>query len=108
MLKDRLVSLNIIVREVELGKEFQFGEKGFNVLVRDRSRMLSTVVSEENYAVVGTYSITSKSLNLFIKLIDIRTGHILASSFERTGIDSEILQLEGEGKRAPLRPHMVL
>ena len=68
MLKDRLVSLNIIVREVELGKEFQFGEKGFNVLVRDRSRMLSTVVSEENYAVVGTYSITSKSLNLFIKL----------------------------------------
>lgn len=108
MLKDSLVSLDIIVREVEFAKQFQLGKKGFNVLIRDNNKILSNQVIEERYAVVGTYSITSKSLNLFIKLIDIRTGHILASSFERTAIDEEILQLEGDGRSQTLRPHVVL
>ncbi|MBU3014650.1 hypothetical protein KO488_07775 [Poseidonibacter lekithochrous] len=107
ILKDKLVSLNILVREVEFGKEFELGPTGFNLLTRDQSKIVSKTVTEEKYAVVGTYSITSRSLNLFIKLIDIRTGHILASSYERTGIDEEILQLEGS-EQAVLRPHVVL
>ena len=32
ILKDELASLNIVVREIEFGKEFQLGKKGFNVL----------------------------------------------------------------------------
>lgn len=108
ILKDRLVSLNILVREVEFGKEFELGPSGFNLLTRDQNKIVSKIVREENYAVVGTYSITSRSLNLFIKLIDIRTGHILASSYERTAIDEEILQLEGTDEQAALRPHLVL
>ncbi|MAD42997.1 MAG: hypothetical protein CL623_11495 [Arcobacter sp.] len=107
ILKDKLVSLNILVREVEFGKEFELGPSGFNLLTRDQSKIVSKVVKEEKYAVVGTYSITSRSLNLFIKLIDIRTGHILASSYERTAIDEEILQLEGSDQPV-IRPHVVL
>jgi hypothetical protein len=107
ILKDRLVSLNILVREVEFGKEFELGPSGFNLLTRNQSEIISKTVDIERYAVVGTYSITSRSLNLFIKLIDIRTGHILASSYERTGIDEEILQLEGT-EQPVLRPHVVL
>lgn len=109
ILKDRLVSLNILVREVEFGKEFELGPSGFNVLTRNQSKIISNKVKEERYAVVGTYSITSRSLNLFIKLIDIRTGNILASSYERTGIDEEILGLERNAETTPvMRPHMVL
>ena len=109
ILKDRLVSLNIIVREVEFSKEFELGPTGFNLLTRKQNEIVSTKVDKERYAVVGTYSITSRSLNLFIKLIDIRTGNILASSYERTGIDEEILQLEGTDNIAPvIRPHVVL
>jgi len=107
ILKDKLVSLNVLVREVEFGKEFELGPSGFNLLTRNQSKIVSKIVKEERYAVVGTYSITSRSLNLFIKLIDIRTGHILASSYERTGIDEEILQLEGT-EQAVLRPYVVL
>ena len=109
ILKDRLVSLNILVREVEFGKEFELGPSGFNVLTRNQSKIISNKVKQERYAVVGTYSITSRSLNLFIKLIDIRTGNILASSYERTGIDEEILNLERNAETTPvMRPHMVL
>ena len=43
-----------------------------------------------------------------MKLIDIRTGTIHASSYERTDIDEEILQLEGTDERQYIRPHVVL
>lgn len=125
MLKDSLVSQNVIVREIELGKEFEFGKNGFNLLTRNKDNIISSKITKEKYAVVGTYSLTSKSLNLFIKLIDIRNGNILSSSYERTEIDDEILGLEGEKlksekqqleenkpenkKPAPVsRPHVVL
>lgn len=109
ILKDRLVSLNILVREIEFGKEFELGESGFNLLTRDHNKIISKKIEKERFAVVGTYSITSRSLNLFIKLIDIRTGYILASSYERTNIDEEILQLEGSADSSSIsRPHIVL
>lgn len=110
ILKDKLVSLDIVVREVEFAKEFQLGKKGLNVLIRDKNKIISDAVSKERFAVVGTYSITNRSLNVFVKLIDIRTGHIHASSFERTAIDEEILNLERpkEKKERVTRPNLVL
>lgn len=116
MLKDRLASLDIVVREVEFGKEFEFGKTGFNLLTREKDKIVSDKVTKSRYAVVGTYSITSKSLNVFIKLIDIRTGYILSSSYERTDIDEEILGLEGNNNSngkvtppsRPTRPYLVL
>jgi hypothetical protein len=113
MLKDRLVSLNIIVREVEFGKEFELGKTGFNLLTREKDKIVSDKVTKSRYAVVGTYSITSRSLNVFIKMIDINTGYILSSSYARTDIDDEILGLEGETdasrkKTPPSRPFLVL
>ena len=111
MLKDKLSSLDIIVREIELGKEFEFGKSGFNLLTREKDRIISDKVTKSRYAVVGTYSISNKSLNVFIKLIDIQTGNILSSSYERMDLDDEILNLEGSSDRksAPTsRPFLVL
>ena len=100
MLKDSLVSKDIIVREIELGKEFEYGNSGFNLLTRNKDKIAAYKINKERYAVVGTYSITSKSLNVFIKLIDIRNGNILSSSYERTDIDDEILSLEGTQEKS--------
>ncbi|MCT7446429.1 FlgO family outer membrane protein [Aliarcobacter skirrowii] len=94
MLKDTLASKNIITREVELTKEFEFGKSGLNVLTREHKKILSDEV-DSRYALVGSYSITSKTLNIFIKLIELRSGNIVGSAFERTQIDDEILNLEG-------------
>jgi len=94
ILKDRLASLNVIIKEIELGSEFEFGPSGFNLLTRKRDKALNKYL-KSRYAVVGTYSISNKSLNLFIKLIDVQNGNILGSSFARTDVDAEILSLEG-------------
>lgn len=113
MLKDKLVSLDILVREIELGKDFELGKTGLNVLTRQKDKIITDKIVNSRYAVVGTYSITSRSLNVFIKLIDINTGYILSSSYVRTDIDDEILGLEGENnsrdnKTPPSRPFLVL
>ena len=114
MLKDKLSSLDIIVKEIELGKEIEFGPSGFNLLTREKERIITNKVKSK-YAVVGTYSISSRSLNVFIRLIDIQTGNILSSSYGRTDIDDEILGLEGSSggvnqKSSPpaQRPFLVL
>jgi len=95
ILKDRISSLDIIIKEIELGKEFEFGTNGFTFLTREYEKILSNEV-ESRYILVGTYSISNKSLNLFIKLIHIDSGNILSSSFARTDLDDEILALEGQ------------
>ena len=92
-LKNSLLSKDILVREVELSNDFRIGQHGFNVLSRNASKINNQVI-DENFAVVGTYSITTKRLIVFIKLINIRTGTIVSSSSASTLIDEEILDLE--------------
>ncbi len=92
-LKNSLLSKDILVREVELSNDFRIGKHGFNVLSRNANKINNQVI-DENFAVVGTYSITTKRLIIFIKLINIRTGTIVSSSTASTLIDEEILDLE--------------
>lgn len=107
-LKNSLSSEDIIIREVELGKDFTLGKHGFNVLTREKKRINSEVIHAQ-YAVVGTYSITTKRLIVFIKLIDINTGHILSSSSDSVMIDKEIRELEAtEIKRRRVYNPLVL
>ena len=49
MLKDNLVSQNIVVREIELGKEFEFGKSGFNLLTRNKDNLATSGITKERY-----------------------------------------------------------
>jgi TolB-like protein len=102
-----LLSKNILVREVELGNNFQIGKRGFNVLSRNSNKINNQVI-DENFAVVGTYSVTTKRLIVFIKLIDVRSGTILSSSTASTLIDEEILDLERTPDSSTVYAPMVL
>lgn len=108
-LKDSLLNHDIIVREVELSEYFQYGNHGLNVLTRKQSDINKKDV-DSRFSVVGTYSITTQNLIVFIKLIDITNGNILSSSTGRTSIDDEILELEGikKGRQLHIVPPMVL
>lgn len=92
-LKNSLVNKNIYVREIELGKDFRIGPSGFNLLSRNHNLINNNEVNER-FAVVGTYTITTKRLIVFIKLIDVTTGTILSSSSSSVLVDEEILDLE--------------
>lgn len=92
-LKNSLSSKDIIIREVELSKNFKIGERGFTVLSRNQNEIYDEII-DARFAMVGTYSITYKRMIIFVKLIDIHTGHILSSSSVSVMIDDEIRKLE--------------
>lgn len=106
-LKNSLSNRNITVREVELGKQFEFGQSGFNILTRKQENISNQFV-DNNFALVGTYSITTESLIIFIKLIDINNGNILSSASGSTLIDNEIKELERANRNPVIITPMVL
>ncbi len=106
-MKNSLSKRGIIVKEIELGKDFQYGKHGFNLLTRDQKDIKDKEI-DNNYAFVGTYSITTQSLIVFIKLIDINNGNILSSAYSETLIDEEILDLERSASQPLIISPMVL
>ena len=93
-LKHELSSKNIIIRQVEFGRDFTIGQHGFKMLTREQNDINKNIVDSITYALVGTYMITNKKLILFVKLIDVETGYILSSSQEETMLTKEIIDLE--------------
>ncbi|RXJ66766.1 hypothetical protein CRV08_11915 [Halarcobacter ebronensis] len=106
-LKNSLSRRGIIIREIELGRDFQLGHRGFNLLTREQKDIKSSEVDNQ-FAVVGTYSVTTQSLIVFVKLIDITTGNILSSASSETIVDEEILDLEASGQNRRVIAPMVL
>lgn len=106
-LKNALSNRSIIVREVELAQNFQYGEMGFNLLSREQEDINKKYI-DNKYAFVGTYSITTESLIVFMKLIDITNGNILSSASSETLVDKEILELETEPRTPYIRTPLVL
>lgn len=99
-LKNSLSNRNILVREVELSNNFQYGKTGLNVLTRKQSDINKKFV-DGRFAVVGTYSITTRSLIVFVKLINVTNGNILSSANGSTLLDDEIIELESAPQEKP-------
>ncbi|NQY25305.1 MAG: hypothetical protein HRT41_14875 [Campylobacteraceae bacterium] len=107
-LKNTLSSQDIIIRQVEFGRDFTIGKYGFNMLSRNSTKILKNNISTASFALVGTYTVTSKKLLLFVKLIDIETGYILSSSSLTTRLTKEIHELERVPKQRVSYAPMVL
>jgi len=93
LLKNRLISkYGYQIREIELSKNFKFGKNGFKVLTRDVNN-INNAIFNSDYVVSGRYAITNEQLILFLKVINIRNGHIIASSTLSADISDETLEL---------------
>lgn len=91
-LKNKLVSkYSYTIREIELSKNFRFGKEGFKVLTRNSKNINDTII-DARYAVVGTYTLTKNQLLLYLKLINIRDGLVLAASSYSTDLTQEIVE----------------
>ena len=94
ILKDKIVSkYSYTIREVELSTRFRLGQEGFKILTR-KSNSVNNRIKDERYVVAGTYTLTKNQLILFLKLINIRDGRVLASSTYSTNLTQEISDLD--------------
>lgn len=95
------------VKELEYMKYFKIDESGTKLLSRNRDDILNNF--EKTYALVGTYAITQRQLILYLKLIDMNTGIIMATTSESIEITEEIIEMEKTYKKEiSTRPHLVL
>ncbi len=93
MLKNQLVSkYSYTVRDIELSNKFRLGSDGFKVLTRDVTQ-INSKITKAKYAVVGVYTFTKNQILLFLKVINIRNGNIVASSNHATDLTEDIVQL---------------
>ncbi len=100
-LKDKLTSSHgLTVREVELSQNFKMGAQGLKLLTREHKE-IDPNLYDENYAVVGTYALTSRQLIVFIKIIDIYTGHVLATTSNKARMTKEMKELDRSPRKGP-------
>lgn len=107
-LKDNLsANYDLTIREAKLGKHFSMGEEGLKILSNKHANVDPNLYYE-NYAIVGTYTLTSKQLIIFIKVIDIYNGHVLASTSTRTRLTEELKELDKTKSKRVIYSPMVL
>lgn len=94
------------IKELEYMNYFKLNDKGSSILSRNSNDVISE--ADKTYALVGTYTLTQKQLLLYLKLIDMKTGNILASTSESIEATEEIIQMEKKESSVTLRPHLVL
>jgi len=93
LLKDKLVSkYSYTIREIELSNKFRLGSEGFKVLTRN-ANSINGGIEGVKFAVVGYYTFTKNQMILFLKLIDIKDGKVLASSTYSTDLTREMIEL---------------
>lgn len=102
-LKDKLsANHGLTVREVEASQNLQMGSQGLRLLSRDISK-IDPNLYDENYAVVGSYTLTQRQLIVFIKIIDIYNGHVLATTSNKARMTKEMQELD---KRPTQKRHI--
>lgn len=102
-LKDKLsANHGLTVREVETSQNLKMGSQGLTLLSRDPSS-IDPNLYDENYAVVGTYTLTERQLIVFIKIIDIYNGHVLTTTSNKARRTKEMQELD---KRPSKKRHI--
>lgn len=96
------------IKELEYMKYFKIDESGTKLLSRNINDVSNTF--EKTYALIGTYVVTQRQLILYLKLIDMTSGNILATTSESIEITDEILEMEKNYRKEKinLKPHVVL
>ena len=106
MLKNQLVSkYSYTVKDIELSNQFKLGKEGFKVLTRDSEKTYNKI-SNSRYVIAGMYTFTNNQILLFLKLINIKNGNILASSNYVTDLTKDIVELNNMILKDPNKKEM--
>ena len=85
----------IYIQDLQLAKTFKISKNGSRILSRNIKELKNTVLLDDKQILVGSYIITSKQIVIFLKLINLKYGTIIASSTTSRPITDEIKSLEG-------------
>ena len=93
------------IKAFNFTEHLSVGRSGVKMLSHSFNDMKTKTIEDDKKVAVGTYTITSSQLILFLKLIEIESGNTISTSQTSYRINDEILSLDG---RAPQQqqPHI--
>lgn len=83
------------IKAFNLAENLTVSPSGIKMLSYSFHDMKTKSIQDDKQVVIGTYTITSSQLILFLKLIDIKSGNTISSSQTSHFINDEILELDG-------------
>jgi hypothetical protein len=91
----RSCTRDVKIKSFELSESLRMNNSGTKILTRDTKKMKTKSIDDDKKILVGTYIFTQKQLILFLKLINLHNGNIIATNTLSTRITNEIKDLEG-------------
>jgi hypothetical protein len=80
---------NYKIKDIELANRFKINQNGFKLISRNLKE-LDIKDNHSNLIFIGTYSVTSTKLIVFLRLVDLLDGNILYSTTTQTVLTKEI------------------
>jgi len=93
-LLDKRCTHNNVIKAFELSKNLSIGGDGSNIFTRDIKKLTTTELIHDRQILVGTYLITNKQFIVYLKLINLKSGNIIATNSITRTITHEIINLE--------------
>lgn len=94
-LLDPSCSKNVSIKTLNLKKYLSVSQNGTKILTNKLDEMKVTQLEDDKQIAIGTYTITSNQLILFLKLVELKDSNTIATSSTTTQITNEILEIEG-------------
>jgi len=86
---------NIYIQDLQLAKTFKISKNGSRILSRNIKELKNTVLLDDKQILIGSYILSNKQIIIFLKLVNLKYGTIIASSTTSRPITDEIRELEG-------------
>lgn len=89
------------IKAFNLSNYVTINQNGVKMLSRNLEDMKTKTIQGDKQVAIGTYTITSTQIILFLKLINLESGNTISSTQTTYPMNDEILQLDGKGVQNP-------
>jgi len=85
---------NVKVQDLQLAKNLKISKNGSRILSRDINEMKVKNLQDDKQILVGSYILTQNEIIFFLKLMNLKTGNIIASTTTSRVLSEEFRNLQ--------------
>jgi len=94
-IQDKQCAPKILIQDMQLSSFVKLGKNGSRILSRNLKDLKVKNIKEDKKILTGSYLITSNQIILFLKLVNLTDGTIIANTTTTRLLNDEFKQLEG-------------
>ena len=85
---------NVKIQDLQLAKNLKISKNGSRILSRDINEMKVKNLQDDKQILVGSYILTQNEIIFFLKLMNLKTGNIIASTTTSRVLSEEFRNLQ--------------